>query len=64
MDKMYRQKCNFKITIEGTYCVGNLFAEELESLSKDIIWDYVTNNITNYYQIAKVEISNEKYEEE
>ena len=52
MEKTYTQKVHYRIVIEGDYSIGNLYEEELFNAAEethDLIWEYVTENICNYY---------------
>lgn len=61
MSETYTEKAHFRIIIEGDYSIGNLLKEELESETieelRDSIWDYVTNNIMDYYHNTAIGIS-------
>ena len=60
MSETYTEKAHFRIIIEGDYSSGNLLKEEVDSEStgtlQDAIWDYVTNNIIDYYRDADIKI--------
>ena len=52
MEKTYTQKVHYRIVIEGDYSIGNLYKEELFNNAEethDVVWDYVTENIYDYY---------------
>lgn len=58
MAKTYTQKVHFRIVIEGDYSMGNLLEEELcESAeeTKELLWDYVADNICECSPIIVVD---------
>lgn len=61
MEKTYTQKIHFKIVIEGDYSCGNLWEEELyKNIEEayDTVWEYVSENIANYYPKANIKLTN------
>ena len=65
MDKTFTMSCDFEIVIRGNYSICDMWEEDLETpITKDDVWFYVTNNITDFYTNAQINISNEKIEEE
>ena len=63
-EKTFTESCDVELIIKGKYSTGNLWEEDLGQMNKDIIWDYISNNICDFYEDAKIIISNEKIEEE
>ena len=58
MAKTYTQKVHFRIVIEGDYSMSNLLEEELcESAeeTKELLWDYVADNICECSPIITVD---------
>jgi hypothetical protein len=52
MEKTYTQKVHYRIVIEGDLSMSNLLEEELcESAEEthDLVWDYIADNICDYY---------------
>lgn len=65
MKTTYTMSCDFEIIIKGKYSTCGLWEEDIESpLTKDDIWDYVGNNIIDFYKNAQIKIFNEKTEKE
>lgn len=61
MEKTYTQKIHFKLVIEGDYSCKNIWEEELYKNIKDAqdsVWEYVVENIVNYYPKANIELTN------
>lgn len=63
-EKTFTESCDFELVIRGHYSTSNLWAEELGNINKDILWDYISNNICNFYKNAEITISNIETEEE
>ena len=66
MEKTYTQKVHYRIVIEGDYSIGNLFEEELFNNAEethDLVWDYVAENIYDYYP-PKITLDNLRTMEE
>ena len=63
-EKTFTESCDFKFVIRGHYSTGNLRSEELGNINKDILWDYISNNICDFYKDVEITISNVKVEEE
>ena len=66
MKKTYTQKVHYHIIIEGEYTMCNLLEEELHNTAEethDLVWDYVADNILDYYP-PKITLSNLRTEEE
>jgi hypothetical protein len=52
MEKTYTQKVHYRIILEGDYSICNLSEEELLNNSEeahDLVWEYVADNIIDYY---------------
>lgn len=64
MEKTFTESCDFELVIRGNYSTSNLWAIELGKINKDVIWDYISNNICDFYKDAKITISNENIKEE
>lgn len=65
METTYTMSCDFEITIKGKCSISNLWEDEIESpLSKDDIWNYIGENIADFYKDAQIKISNRKTEKE
>lgn len=63
-EKTFTESCDFEFVIRGHYSTGNLWAEELGNINKDILWDYISNNICDFYKDVEITISNVEVEEE
>jgi hypothetical protein len=66
MEKTYTQKVHYRIILEGDYSVCNLLEEELHGNAEemhDIVWEYVADNIIDYYP-PKITLDNLRTEEE
>ena len=66
MEKTYTQTVHYHIVIEGEYSVCNLLEEELHNTAEetpDLVWNYVADNICDYYP-PKITLSNLRTEEE
>ena len=66
MEKTYTQKVHYRIVIEGDYSISNLLEEELYNTAEethDLVWDYVADNICDYYP-PKITLDNLRTEEE
>ena len=66
MEKTYTQKVHYRIVLEGDYSVCNLLEEELHDNAEemhDIVWEYVAENIIDYYP-PKITLGNLRTEEE
>ncbi len=67
MAKTYTQTVHYRIVIEGDYSVCNLLEEELhenEEEMHDLVWDFVADNICDYYPPKTVTLENLRTEEE
>lgn len=52
MEKTYAQTVHYRIVLEGDYSICNLLEEELhnrEEEMRDLVWEYVSDNIVDYY---------------
>lgn len=66
MEKTYTQKVHYRIVLEGDYSLCNLLEEELLNNAEeahDLVWDYVADNIIDYYP-PKITLDNLITEEE
>lgn len=67
MEKTYTQKVRYRIVIEGDYSMSNLLEEELCKSAEethDLVWEYVVDNISDYYQQKNIILDNLRTEEE
>jgi hypothetical protein len=67
MAKTYTQKVHYRIVIEGDYSISNLEEEELcENADEmhDLVWDYIADNICDYYPPKNIVLDNLRTEEE
>lgn len=67
MAKTYTQTVHYRIVIEGDYSVSNLLKEELhenEEEMHDLVWDFVADNICDYYPPKTVILENLRTEVE
>lgn len=58
MGKTYTQKVHFRIVLEGDYSMSNLEEEELcenAEETKELLWDYVADNICECSPIIAVD---------